>query len=316
MKPARRIDVDTAVDAFLGYLATEKGVSRHTLAAYGRDLRGFTAGLAVSGRGYIDEVRRDDVIAFLASLEAANLAAASKNRALSAVRSLCKFVAGEGWIEHDPSGDVASVKRSQKVPHQIGLAEIERILDAPAADNPIGRRDRAMLEILYGCGLRVSELVELRSEQVNLRDGFLRVVGKGSKERAVPIGRKALKAVRSYLREGRPELQGGRSCSPYLFLSRRGRPMSRQGFWKRLHAYALVAGVGHVSPHVLRHSFATHLVEGGADLRSVQMMLGHADLATTQIYTHVAAGRLRRVHSQHHPRRRLRPVPPSRLQKP
>jgi len=308
MKSARVMDIDTAVDAFLGHLATEQGVSRHTLAAYGRDLRGFVSCFADSGRTAITEIRRDDIIAFLRSLEASGLASASKNRALSAVRGLCKFLLREGWIDQDPSGDVASVKRSQRIPHQLGRADVERILAAPDDDDPIGRRDRAMLEVLYGCGLRVSELVGLRCEQVNLRDGFLRVVGKGSKERAIPVGSQALAALRCYLDNARSRLQGEHPRSPYMFLTRRGRPMSRQAFWKRLQAYALESGVGHVSPHSLRHSFATHLVEGGADLRSVQMMLGHADLSTTQIYTHVAARRLRSVHARHHPRSRMRPV--------
>ncbi len=298
--------IDEAIDGFLSHLATEKGVSRHTLSAYGRDLLRFANCMESRNRAYAGAVARDDVVAFLSELTADRLASSSKNRALSAVRGLFKYLLRESLITSDPSRDVGSLRKPRKIPQQISPAGVVRILDAPTGDSPRALRDRAMLEVLYGCGLRVSELVGLRTSQVNVRDGFLTVWGKGSKERAVPVGRVALAALRAYMEAGRPAFDRERG-SAFLFLNRFGKAMSRQGFWKRLRAYALSAGISEVSPHVLRHSFATHLLEGGADLRSVQMMLGHADLSTTQIYTHVAGARLRKVHTEFHPRGRMNP---------
>jgi integrase/recombinase XerD len=294
-----------AADLYLSHVAAEKGLSRNSVEAYARDVRAFLE--AMEERGRIDpaDVSRDDIVSFLDRLDRRGLAASSRARATSAVRGMFKFLLQEKIVATSPFKDIRSAKRSRKIPRQLGTSEIEAIFAAVGGEDPLAMRDRAMLELLYGSGLRVSELVDVDTSRVNVREGYLTVVGKGSKERAVPIGRRAAHALRCYLTEARPVLDPGRNAST-LFVGRGGRKMTRQAFWKRLKNHALKAGVPDVSPHVLRHSFATHLLEGGADLRSVQMMLGHADLSTTQIYTHVASGRLRKVHSEHHPRRRMR----------
>jgi len=229
------------------------------------------------------------------------MAPSSRARTLSAVRGFFKFMVREDKLESSPVRDLHTGRRRRPIPKQLATAEIEALLEASAGDQPLALRDRAMLEMLYGCGLRVSELIGLTAAELHLEQGYLAVVGKGSKERAVPVGRAAQQALREYLERGRPLLDPvGRARA--LFVSRSGKRISRQGFWKRLRQLADKAGLARVSPHVLRHSFATHLLEGGADLRSVQMLLGHADITTTQIYTHVAGGRLSEVHRQHHPR--------------
>jgi len=299
------VDVFTAVDTYLGHVAAEKGLARNSVEAYGRDMKAFLDLLEARGRAAVREIGREDVLAFLDELTRRGLSAASRARAASAVRGFFKFLLRENAIESNPMRDVRSARRSRNLPKQIGLGEVERLIAAVEGDRPGALRDRAMIELLYACGLRVSELVGLEMSRLNTREGYLTVVGKGSKERAVPIGRRALTALRVYLQEGRPAFDPAlRSVT--VFVSRTGAPLTRQGFWKRLREISLRAGVSATSPHVLRHSFATHLLEGGADLRSVQMMLGHADLSTTQIYTHVASKRLRTVHAEHHPRGRMR----------
>jgi integrase/recombinase XerD len=299
------VDVFTAVDMYLGHVAAEKGLSRNSIEAYGRDMKAFLEVLDARGQANAREIEREDVVAFLDSMTKRGLAAASKARATSAVRGFFKFLLRESAIEKNPMRDLRSAKRSRKLPKQIGLPDIERLIAAVEGDEPAALRDRAMLELLYACGLRVSELVGLKTARLNTREGYLTVVGKGSKERAVPIGRRALTALRAYLQDGRPVLDPAARV-PTVFVGRTGSPLTRQAFWKRLHEISVRAGVSGTSPHVLRHSFATHLLEGGADLRSVQMLLGHSDLSTTQIYTHVASRRLRDVHSEHHPRARMR----------
>ena len=299
------MDLFTAVDLYMGHVVAEKGLARNTSDAYGRDMRAFIEAMEKRGCSTVAVISRDDVVGYLDSLVRRGLAPASRARAMSAVRGFFKFLLRENEIAKNPLREVRSGRRSRKVPRQLGQGDVERLITSVDGDDSISLRDRAMLELLYACGLRVSELVGLETRQVHVREGHLRVLGKGSKERAVPIGRRALAAIRTYLEHARPALDPTRK-SAALFVGRGGRALTRQGFWKRLREHAVVAGLNGVSPHVLRHSFATHLLEGGADLRSLQMMLGHADLSTTQIYTHVATKHLREVHSEHHPRRSMR----------
>ncbi len=297
-------DLDSAVDLFLQQVATERGLARNTVEAYGRDLRVFADAMEKRGRKTAADVARGDVVDYLDRLTRAGLAPTSRVRALSAVRGLFKFCLREGLIAENPTRDVRSSRNSRRVPKQLAPGDVETLIASVSADDPLSLRDRAMLELLYASGLRVSELVGLPTSRLHAREGYLTVLGKGSKERAVPVGRRALAAVRRYLADGRPLLDPeGRSS--LLFVRAGGKRLSRQGFWKKLQSRALAAGIARLSPHVLRHSFATHLLEGGADLRAVQMMLGHADLSTTQIYTHVASQRLRRIHEEHHPRGRM-----------
>jgi integrase/recombinase XerD len=305
MKQATETDLTAAVDEYLDHLAVERGLSRNSMAAYGRDLQRFLVAMMARGRTSAAAVVRDDLVEFLAGLDREGLAASSKARTLSAVRGFFKYLAAEEKIQSNPARALRPGRGTRPMPAQLSIEDMVRLLEAPDCSQPLGLRDRAMLELLYGCGLRVSELVGLPLLAVNLRDGYLVVMGKGAKERAVPIGAPALMAVRAYLETGRSVLdpKGG---SRALFVTRRGRPMSRQGFWKRLGTYATSIGLAGVSPHVLRHCFATHLLDGGADLRAVQVLLGHADITTTQIYTHVATSRLSRVHDEHHPRSQRR----------
>jgi integrase/recombinase XerD len=297
--------VDTAlaraVDRHLDRLAAERGLSRNSMDAYGRDLGRFVACMHARGRTDAAQISREDIVVFLEGLAAEGLVERSRARTLSAVRGFFKGQVADGLLSHDPMRDLRGHARSPGMPKQLSTADIEALLAATDTQDPLGLRDRAMVELAYACGLRVSELVRIETSRVHAREGYLTVVGKGAKERAVPIGRSALAALRDYLERGRTRLDpGGRVRT--LFVGRRGRPLTRQGFWKRLHQLALRAEVSGVTPHVLRHTFATHLVDGGADLRSVQMMLGHADITTTQVYTHVATSRLSRIHAAHHPR--------------
>jgi integrase/recombinase XerD len=298
-------DLDSAVDLYLGQIATEKGLARNTLEAYGRDLRAFVEEMDRLGRQRPADVDRGDVVRYLDRLTRDGLATSSRVRALSAVRGFFKYCLREGMTSANPTRDVRSGRKGRPIPKQLAPAEVDRLIVSVDGDDPRSLRDRAMYELLYASGLRVSELVGLATTRVNLRDGYLTVVGKGSKERAVPVGRRAVTAIRRYLADGRATLDpAGKSA--LLFVRAGGKSLTRQGFWKRLGERALAAGIRRISPHVLRHSFATHLLDGGADLRAVQMMLGHSDLSTTQIYTHVASRRLRHVHTEHHPRSRMR----------
>lgn len=291
------------VDEFLDHLATERGLSRNSMDGYGRDLRRFAATMNKRGRRDSSAVQSEDLVGYLEVLTREGLGSSSRARAMSAVRGFFGYLEREERISANPVRMLRSRREHRPHPRELSQGDIERLLAAPASDDPCDVRDRAMLELLYGCGLRVSELVGLPASAVNLTEGYLRVIGKGSKERAVPVGRKALAALRTYLGEARRALdKSGRAHA--LFLGRRGGALTRQAFWKRLKQHAMVAGLDHVSPHVLRHSFATHLLEGGADLRTVQLLLGHADITTTQIYTHVASQRLRDVHGAFHPRGR------------
>jgi integrase/recombinase XerD len=298
--------IDTTTHVFLSYLRVEKGLSQNTILAYGRDLKRFTAFLASRRKREIGEVNREDIVDFLSSLYKAKLDSRSVVRYLVSLRSLFKYTLMEELVRIDPTENLESPKIRQSLPTYLRVEEVERLLAAPDVATANGLRDRAMLEVLYSTGLRVSELINLRLSDMDMRMGCVRCIGKGNKERLVPIGRKAIAAVEEYLARSRsPLLQSGVPVphSQILFLTRNGRRFSRIGVWKILHDYGQKLGLrGRLTPHKLRHSFATHLLERGADLRSVQMMLGHADISTTQIYTHVVEERLKQIYRAHHPR--------------
>jgi integrase/recombinase XerD len=298
------------VREFLEHGALERGLAPRTLEAYGRDLAAFAAFLGGEGVRRPREIARGHVTGFVAALEARGLGARSRARALVAVRRWARWLLATGALARDPVEGVLPPRLPGRLPKRLLPEEIEALLRASEPAEPLGLRDRAMLEVAYGAGLRVSELVALPLAALDRRAGLLRVLGKGRRERLVPLGEPALEALDAYLEAGRPRLLRGRD-SDAVFLTARGAPMTRQNFFARLHTLALRAGVPRerVSPHALRHAFATDLLEGGADLRAVQSMLGHADLSTTQIYTHVSRGRLRETVETRHPRgaRRGRP---------
>jgi integrase/recombinase XerD len=292
--------LDSWVDQFLLNLRIERGLADNTISAYGRDLAVFLDFLEKHFLS-LDTVGPENIETYLGELRK-TLTARSTSRALSSIRMFFRFLTAEGLRESNPARLIESPRLDRRLPGVLSASEVERLLSVPSGDRPGTLRDRAMLELLYATGLRVSELVGLRIRNINLEAGFVRTMGKGSKERVVPIGQKAMEAVREYLDRGRPALARSWTGSA-VFLNLRGRAMSRQGFWKLIRIYALKAGITKtLSPHSLRHSFASHLLEGGADLRSVQFMLGHADIATTQIYTHVTRSRLKEVHEKYHPR--------------
>jgi integrase/recombinase XerD len=290
-----------AISAFLNYSRVEKGLSPNTIAAYGRDLRKFAAFAEERNRALV-KIRRDDVVDFLASLYHAGLDSRSVARHLVSARNFFRFCQQEGFIKDDPTAYIEAPKFHSRLPDHLSVDEVNRLIQEPDATNPIGIRDRAMIELLYSAGLRVSELVSLRLTDLQMETGCVRCIGKGNKERLVPMGRTAIAAVNAYLSGPRAEL-AGKTDSPYVFLNRFGTRIGRIGFWKKISEYGRHAGLRlKLKPHMLRHSFATHLLERGADLRSVQLMLGHADIATTQIYTHVVKDRLKEIYKQHHPR--------------
>jgi integrase/recombinase XerD len=293
---------EQALDRFMMFLRVERGLAGNTIEAYNRDLISFLDYLEEKCRDDIESIGALVVRGFLVHLGDKGLSNRSQARCVSALRSFFKFLARERYISANPMGTVDAPKISRALPHFLNEQDVERLLKAPREDTPQGVRDRAMLEVLYATGLRVSELVKLKTQEVNFSAGFLQTMGKGSKERIVPLGSEALKAVRIYISESRPRLEKG-VRSDFLFISRAGKPMTRQWFWKMIKQYASSAGITkHISPHVVRHSFATHLLNHGADLRSLQMMLGHSDISTTQIYTHITRERLKEIHKAHHPR--------------
>lgn len=290
------------IDRFLDALWMERGLSQNTLAAYRRDLAGFSDWLSKKKLEGLLGVRREDLLAYLSIRVENGAKPRTTARLLSSLRRFYQHGLREGWIQVDPSDRIDAPKLGRSLPKSLTEDEIESLITTPDTKSALGLRDRAMLELLYATGLRVSELVELRMLQVNLRQGVVRTLGKGSKERLVPMGETASEWLEKYLDEGRPDLLKGRECE-HLFLTHRGAAMSRQAFWYVIKRHALKAGINKtLSPHTLRHSFATHLLNHGADLRVVQMLLGHSDLSTTQIYTHVARERLKGLHAQHHPR--------------
>jgi len=291
--------VDRYLDLFLNYLLVEKGAAANTVAAYSRDLVRY---LGYLGERTPSQIRSSDVAGYLAHLKGEGISPRSRARALSALRMLHRFLVVEGYCEVNPSSIIEAPKGVHKLPSVLSNRQVEALLAAPLDTGAIELRDAAMLELLYATGLRVSELVGLSLVEVNLTAGYLMTIGKGDKERLVPIGESACRAVDRYLEGSRDELLKDGN-SKQLFLSRLGEGMTRQAFWNIVKKRAQQAGVrSHLSPHTLRHSFATHLLENGADLRSVQIMLGHADLSSTQIYTHVSRERLKRLHAEFHPR--------------
>ena len=286
------------IQAFLNFCRVEKGLSANSLSAYSSDLERLNQFLGESPAvPDIEQLRH-----YLDSLYQAGLSSRSVARHVATLRNFCGFLVREGVLASDPSEHLRTPKQWQAIPKFLNLEQIDKLIGAADVSRPTGLRDRAMLELLYATGLRVSELCRVGVGDLNLEMGVLRTTGKGEKQRLVPAGKEAIQAVRAYLEKGRVALLKGRA-SRYLFVTARGGCLTRQAFWKLLGGYGRKAGIFHgLTPHVLRHSFATHLLEGGADLRSVQVMLGHADISTTQIYTHVMRSRLQRVVEQHHPR--------------
>jgi integrase/recombinase XerD len=298
------MEISATISSFVMHVKVGKGLSMNTVAAYKRDLLKFEA-FAQRRKLTLEAVTRDDLVDFLSGLYRQNLESKSVARHLVTLRNFFRFAQIQELIASDPSINLESPKIRRSLPGYLRLEEVERLLTQPDGKTALGMRDRAMLEVLYSTGLRVSELISLRVPDLDTKVGCVRCIGKGDKERIVPVGRKAIGMVERYLREARPQLfgKGKPSSSPALFVNRRGASLSRVGVWKILSAYGRRAGLRvALTPHMLRHSFATHLLERGADLRSVQLMLGHADISTTQIYTHVVEERLKQIYKAHHPR--------------
>ena len=288
-------------DAFLDFMRVEKGLAPNSLASYGRDLRGFLDFLRQQGI-QLPEAAREDIRNFLAGLYGRGLSARSVARHLVSLRNFFRFLVKEGQLEGDPTADVDAPQIGHSLPKYLSAEEVEKLLAQPDPSTAPGLRDKAMLELLYATGMRVSELVGIRWEDFEPDLGIVRCRGKGSKVRLIPVGKSALRAVETYMRAGRPKLAKDRG-TPYLFLNPRGGGLSRVGFWMLIRRHGRAAGIASaLTPHVVRHSFATHLLERGADLRSIQLMLGHSDISTTQIYTHVLKERLKQVYQSHHPR--------------
>ncbi len=297
---------DHALDRFVEHLRVERGLSSNTVEAYSADVVDFFSSLGDELPGDVAGITEAMVLSWLGERSARGLAASSQARGLVALRQLFGFLSAEGLVPADPTENVRRPRVRRPLPEGLDLDEVERLLAAPDRSTPLGLRDAAMIELLYSTGLRVSELVGITLDQVELRRGLLLVRGKGSKERPVPMGEPARALLVRYLRDARPKILakrgGGRGLSAVFVTSRAG-PMTRQNFWALLRKHAMAAGISRLpSPHVLRHSFATHLLERGADLRVVQQLLGHSDISTTQIYTHVNRARLRAIHDAHHPR--------------
>lgn len=291
----------TLIDRFLDALWMERGLSKNTLAAYRSDLQKLAAWLDSQDRTLMN-AGRNDLLAYLAYCVKKGMHARSSARILSSVRRLYQYLVREGALTEDPSARIESPKLGRPLPKTLTEDEVVRLLQAPDVTTPLGQRDRTMLEVLYATGLRVSELVGLEVARVSLSQGVVRVIGKGGKERLVPLGEEALDWITRYQASSRPELLQGRVCNA-LFVTRRGDAMTRQAFWYLIKRHALNVGIHKpLSPHVMRHAFASHLLNHGADLRVLQMLLGHSDLSTTQIYTHVARERLKEMHATHHPR--------------
>ena len=298
------MEISALISSFLMHVRVEKGLSPNTISAYRRDLNKFEE-FARKRKLSLESVRRDDLVDFLAGLYRQKLESRTVARQLVTLRNFFRFAQIQGLITEDPSINLESPKIRRHLPGYLRLEEVEKLLEQPDSKTPTGLRDRAMLEVLYSTGLRVSELIGLGVNDLDAKVGCVRCIGKGDKERIVPVGKKALGMVEKYLREGRPQLlrSAKASSGPALFINRRGVALSRVGVWKILSAYGRRAGLRvALTPHMLRHSFATHLLERGADLRSVQLMLGHADISTTQIYTHVVEERLKQIYKAHHPR--------------
>ena len=294
------------INDYLDFLIIEKGLSKNTIAAYARDLDAFFAFCRRAGLDGPCGAGKNDVSGFIQFLSRQRVSARSIARKISAVRGLYRFLSDENRVQEDPTLNITAPKTGKKLPRFLDYHDMEKILEAPDTGAPGGLRDRAIFELLYACGLRISELISLKCADLNAQGGLVRVFGKGSKERMVPVGRAALAWIQKYMAVERPLLANAKSGDT-LILNRRGGHMSRMGLWKIVDKFARRAGIDdRVSPHVFRHSFATHLLKGGADLRAVQEMLGHADISTTQIYTHVNKDYLKDIHATFHPRNKRR----------
>lgn len=294
--------MDQLLDEFLNYLLVERGLSRNTHDSYSGDMKKYLTFLHDRNIKDISETSDVTISLFLASLKRASLSHRTVARILSSIKMFYKYLADTRHITSNPALTLETPKGAVTLPHVLSIDEVDLLLQQPGRSTPQGLRDAALLELLYATGLRVSELVSLRLNDLNLEAGYLIAFGKGSKERVVPIGEVAQNVMIEYLQKARTRLLG-RNHSSYLFTARKGKPLTRQGFWKIIKKHAQAAGIAkNITPHTLRHSFASHLLERGADLRSVQIMLGHADISTTQIYTHVTSERLKKIHTQFHPR--------------
>jgi integrase/recombinase XerD len=290
------------LDSYLDHLAAERGLSPRSVEAYADDLAGLAEFMAAQGATAWSQVEPLHLINWLSEMANQQLSARTRARRLSAARGLFKYLLESGGLSQDPSASLSGPKTPGSLPHFLSREEVEALLAAPDVDTPLGQRDRAMLEVMYGAGLRISEVISLGVGQIQFQVGLLTVWGKGGKERLVPLNQTALSWLQKHIQGHRQALLKGR-MQEEVFLSRLGKPLSRMGAWKIIRKYVLAAGIkGHVTPHTLRHTFATHLLEGGADLRSVQLMLGHADISTTEVYTHVSRERLISIHRRFHPR--------------
>jgi len=294
--------VNELLDAYLDYLRVEKGLARNTLEAYSRDLAEFIQWVDKTLGRPLREVRDEDLRFYFLGKRQAGMSARSVRRKASSLRGMFRFLQKEGYMNEDPTEMLEVPRLGTPLPKDLTMDEVDRLLAQPDPTEPLGIRNQAMMELLYATGLRVSELLALRLQDLNLEVGYVVAYGKGKKERLVPVGEVALEKLKEYLSAVRPALDKT-ARARHLFLNRSGRGLSRQGFWKLLNRYALQAGItSPVTPHVMRHSFATHLLERGADLRSVQLMLGHASISTTQIYTHLNREKLKQIYQRHHPR--------------
>lgn len=289
-------------EMFLNYLSVERGLSLNTIVSYREDLNSYLDFISRQNIDALPKTNKNNIIDFMLAQKNKGIAANSIARRLAAIKSFYRFLVRERLLKTDPTSLVDTPKLWKKIPETLSVNEVESILRQPDIRDTQGIRDKAILETLYATGMRVSEAVNLKSDNVNLDIGFLRCIGKGNKERVIPLGKKAVASIRRYLEFSRPRLLG-KNISEFLFLSRLGKKISRQSFWKIIKKYARLAGIKKpIRPHTLRHSFATHLLERGADLRSVQEMLGHANISTTQIYTHINKDRLKSIHRMFHPR--------------
>ncbi len=294
--------MDQLLDSFLSYLAVEKGLSKNTLESYGRDVRKFVLYLDKNKIKTVQDITYGTILDFLSDFKKQGFSDTTTVRNIVSIKQFFKYLLVEKIIKEDPTSQIRTPRMKKSIPGVITLQEVERVLASPDESTPEGIRDTAMLEVLYATGIRVSELIGLKLNDVNFEMGFVIVYGKGSKERIVPMGEKALEKLKPYMESSRPALLKTKE-SKALFVTRRGKGMTRQGFWKLIKTHAINSGIAkNISPHTLRHSFATHLLERGADLRSIQIMLGHSDISTTQIYTHVESERLKEIHKKYHPR--------------
>ena len=292
------MDIDKTAEEFLKYIKAELGLSRNTASSYDEDLKNFSGYLK---RNNISSPRRQDITAYLLELKRQGFSPSTISRRLSAVKGYFRYMLNEGLIRANPTAGMKSPRKWAEIPGALSSADVNRLLSAPDTKKKAGLRDAAILELLYATGMRISEVCGLKTADVNFEAGFLRCMGKGSKERIIPVGGKALESIKLYMEKARAHY--ARGGSPELFITRLGGKFTRQGLWKIVKKHALKAGIReNMTPHMLRHSFATHLLERGADLRSVQEMLGHSSISTTQIYTHVNGARLKKVHSRFHPR--------------